>query len=472
MTDVNVVSSPHLLVLDNQTARIQVGDQVPITTQQATSVTSPDAPIVNSIELRDTGVILSVTPRVNASGLVVMELQQEVSNVARSAQQTTTSEQSTPTIAQRQISSTVAVQSGETIVLGGLIQDNRERLPVRAAVPLPAADHRPAVRQPGPIKDRTELLVLLTPRVIRGVAEARAITDEMRRRLQSRRTPRRTAGLALTPAMRSRRRPRLRPDPGALDRRPAGGDRREPGLERPDRDPAGAQSGRERQGRGARGRRRAARRARPAGVDPDQAWRAGGGPYRLTYGEGEVLVSIADEDGKIDLNAAPPELLAGLLGQLGLDAEEAEAMADRIVDFRDPDHEPRPQGAEDPQYVAAGRPTGAQDRPFATESELLGVLGMTPELYRRMRPYITVFSGAEAVDPMHASRVVLAAIPGMTDQLIEAYAKAGPEDDPLASVNDDSVFDIEPYLIPSREVMYTVRAEARTRAAACSCARR
>ena len=185
VTNVDVVSSPHLLVLDNQTARIQVGDQVPITVQQATSVTNPDAPIVNSIELRDTGVILSVTPRVNASGLVVMELQQEVSNVARTGPQTTTSEQSTPTIAQRQISSTVAVQSGETIVLGGLIQDNR----TDSLSGVPFLSRLPIV---GPLfgtrdrtKDRTELLVLLTPRVIRGVAEARAITDEMRRRLQS-----------------------------------------------------------------------------------------------------------------------------------------------------------------------------------------------------------------------------------------------------------------------------------------------
>jgi general secretion pathway protein D len=184
VTNVDVVSAPHLLVLDNQTARIQVGDQVPITVQQATSVVA-NAPIVNSIELRDTGVILSVTPRVNASGLVVMELQQEVSNVARNAQQNTTSEETTPTIAQRQISSTVAVQSGETIVLGGLIQDNRENsrsgLPFLSRLPIIGAlfsnrDHT---------KSRTELLVLLTPRVIRGVAEARAITDEMRLRLQS-----------------------------------------------------------------------------------------------------------------------------------------------------------------------------------------------------------------------------------------------------------------------------------------------
>jgi general secretion pathway protein K len=197
-------------------------------------------------------------------------------------------------------------------------------------------------------------------------------------------------------------------------------------------------------------------------VDPDQAWRAGGGPYELVYGEGKIQVTIADEDGKIDLNAAPLELLANLLGQLGLDADAAQAMAERIVDFRDPDQEPHAQGAEDPQYVAAGRPTGAQDRPFAAESELLGVLGMTPELYRRMRPYITIFSGSEAVDPMHASKVVLAAIPGITEQLIEAYAKAGPDKDPSANVDDDRVFGIKPYLMRSREVMYTVLAEAKT----------
>jgi general secretion pathway protein D len=184
VTDVDVVSSPHLLVLDNQVARIQVGDQVPIAVQQATSVISPGAPVVNSIELRDTGVILSVTPRVNASGLVVMELEQEVSNVVPSAGQTS-SQQTTPTIAQRQISSTVAVQSGETIVLGGLIQDNRNTslsgVPFLSRLPILG----PLFSTRDRSKDRTELLVLLTPRVIRGVAEARVITDEMRRRLQS-----------------------------------------------------------------------------------------------------------------------------------------------------------------------------------------------------------------------------------------------------------------------------------------------
>jgi len=184
VTDVNVVSSPHLLVLDNQTARLQVGDQVPITVQQAQAVTAGDAPLVSSIELRDTGVILSITPRVNVSGLVIMELEQEVSNVVRS-ETDTSSEQATPTISTRQISSTVAVQSGETVVLGGLIQDNQNRsvsgLPFLARLPIVGALFGTRGRN----LNRTELLVLLTPRVIRGPEDARAITGELRRRLRS-----------------------------------------------------------------------------------------------------------------------------------------------------------------------------------------------------------------------------------------------------------------------------------------------
>ena len=197
-------------------------------------------------------------------------------------------------------------------------------------------------------------------------------------------------------------------------------------------------------------------------LDPDRAWRADRRAQLVAFGDGEVKVTIADEDGKVDLNAAPAELLAGLLQQLGLDEDAAVAQADRIVDFRDEDDEPLPEGAEDQDYFAAGRDLGARDRPFAVESELLQVLGMSRELYQSMRPYITVFSGAEAVDPLRAPRLVLAAIPGMTDELIEAFARAGPDDDPLGELGDDSLFDLEAYLIPSREVMYTITAEART----------
>jgi general secretion pathway protein D len=182
VSDVNVISSPQLLVLDNQTARLQVGDQVPITVQQATPITGDVNTIVNSIELRDTGVILTVTPRVNAGGLVILEIQQEVSNVVR-AETVTQSELATPTISQRLVSSTVAVQSGQTIALGGLITDNRNRsrsgVPILSSIPIIGV----LFSTRNNANARTELLVLLTPRVIDSAARAQAVTDELRRRL-------------------------------------------------------------------------------------------------------------------------------------------------------------------------------------------------------------------------------------------------------------------------------------------------
>jgi general secretion pathway protein D len=184
VTEVNVVSSPQLMVLDNQTARIQVGDQVPISVQSATSVLDPDAPVVNSIEYRDTGVILLVTPRVNASGLVIMEIQQEISNVVAAPSQTV-SEITSPTINQRQINSTVAIASGETVALGGLIQDDRERsrsgIPLLSRIPIVGA----LFRTDSNTVRRTELLVLITPSVVENPARARAVTQELRNRLRS-----------------------------------------------------------------------------------------------------------------------------------------------------------------------------------------------------------------------------------------------------------------------------------------------
>jgi general secretion pathway protein D len=180
VTDLKVISSPHLLVLDNQTAHLLVGDQVPILTQSAVSVTSPDAPIVNSIEQRDTGVILSVTPRVNASGLVIMEIEEETSDVV----ETTTSDITSPTIRQRKIGTTVAVQSGQTVVLAGLIEDDVERaefgIPVLHRLPIVG----PLFGVKNNVNARTELLVLITPRVIGTQNQARAVTEELRQRLQ------------------------------------------------------------------------------------------------------------------------------------------------------------------------------------------------------------------------------------------------------------------------------------------------
>ena len=171
---------------------------------------------------------------------------------------------------------------------------------------------------------------------------------------------------------------------------------------------------------------------------------------------------IYDEDAKVDLNAAPPELLAGVLGLVGLDDEQAATLAARIVDYRDEDDEAEQDGAEDPDYEAAGLRHGAIDRPLMTEAELFGVLGMTEAVYRRLRPLVTVHSGAEGIDPSRASRELLLAIPGVTPEIADAIRAVGPDGDPFEALDDDALFEIEAYFIPSREIVFRVLAEART----------
>ncbi len=179
VTDVNIISSPRLLVLDNQSARLQVGDEVPIITQQQQS-TADNANVINNIQFRETGVIVEVTPRVNSGGLVTLEINQEVSNVSQSVD----SGVLTPTITQRKLQSSIAVQSGQTIVLGGLIQESRTLgrtgIPVLSGLPILGAlfgtrDNRLV---------RSELILLLTPRVIRDSADAQAVTEELKRRVE------------------------------------------------------------------------------------------------------------------------------------------------------------------------------------------------------------------------------------------------------------------------------------------------
>lgn len=182
ITNVNVISSPALTVLDNQTARLQVGDQVPIATRSSRSVTNPDAPIVNDIEMKDTGVILSVTPRVNASGLVMLDIVQEVSDVVP----TTSSGINSPTIRQRRIVSSVAVASGNEVVLGGMIgssqQVTNEGVPVLQHIPILGNAFRSNAVRTG---SKTELLIILRPTVIGNQTDLRVVTDQIRSRMRA-----------------------------------------------------------------------------------------------------------------------------------------------------------------------------------------------------------------------------------------------------------------------------------------------
>lgn len=181
VTDVEIVSSPALTVLDNQTATLKVGEQVPIATRSARSVVNADAPLVNDIEMKDTGIILQVTPRVNAGGLVMLDIKQEASDVVP----TTTSNLDSPTIRLRQISSTIAVKSGAEIVLGGIIQRSRQResagipflkdIPVLGAAFTSDADYA---------RGRTELVIIIRPTIMANHKEVSAVTGEIKQRLR------------------------------------------------------------------------------------------------------------------------------------------------------------------------------------------------------------------------------------------------------------------------------------------------
>lgn len=178
--DISVVSSPSLMVLNNQEARIQVGDQVPIRTSESTNTSGSINPIqTSSIEMRDTGVTLKVTPRVNASGLVIMDIDQSVDTPST----TSTSSIDSPTILKRSINSSVAIDSSETVVLGGLISDNYENnsigIPYLKDIPFVGALFSTTQRK----KTRNELIVLITPEVVYNKSDARDVTQEYKSKL-------------------------------------------------------------------------------------------------------------------------------------------------------------------------------------------------------------------------------------------------------------------------------------------------
>ncbi|HFD17171.1 MAG TPA: hypothetical protein ENJ38_12825, partial [Rhodospirillales bacterium] len=182
ITKLRVLSSPSVVVENNREARLNVGDDVPIVTRSSVSVTDPNAPIVNNVEYRSTGVILSVRPRINSEGVVSLVISQEVSRLASTGVQTLNNN---PLIQQRKIASRVNVRSGQTVVLGGLIQDsdvrNKEKIPLLGDIPVLGE----LFGSTSNTAARTELLVFITPRVIRDAEDARAVSEELRSRMRA-----------------------------------------------------------------------------------------------------------------------------------------------------------------------------------------------------------------------------------------------------------------------------------------------
>jgi len=179
VTDVKVLSTPSLVVVDNQFASLQVGDQVPVTTG-STTVLSANNTVVNTIDYRNTGVILRVAPRINVNGNVLLDIEQEISSVA----DTPTANTLTPTVSQRKVKSSIAVASGQTVLLAGLISETQDH----SHSGIPGVDRIPGLgvlfSSNSGKAQRTELIIFIRPQIIRSGVDARRIAEQLRDKMK------------------------------------------------------------------------------------------------------------------------------------------------------------------------------------------------------------------------------------------------------------------------------------------------
>ena len=203
VTEVHVLSSPQLLVLDNQPARLEVGDLVPYLTSSSQATLTAGSPVINSVSYQQTGVVLDVTPRVNGGGLVTLDISQEVSEIDPTV---STAGITSPAFSDRTVHSRVVVQDGQTIGIAGLIQDTVSKsnsgFPWIKDIPLLGA----LFGQQNNSRTRTELLILVTPHVMHDQRDARDLTEDLREHL---------SGAAAIPWELQRLRPSGSADPNA-----------------------------------------------------------------------------------------------------------------------------------------------------------------------------------------------------------------------------------------------------------------
>ena len=176
VTNVKVLSNPSLVVLDNQPAMLQVGDQVPVSTGSATVLTANNT-VVNTIDYKNTGIILRVQPRISDNGNVILDVDQEISNVSAAG------DTLTPTVSQRKVKSAIAVADGQTVLLAGLISDTTNNggkgIPGLDSIPLLGK----AFSHTGNTKARTELIIFIKPKIIRDGVDAFAVAEDLRSKM-------------------------------------------------------------------------------------------------------------------------------------------------------------------------------------------------------------------------------------------------------------------------------------------------
>jgi general secretion pathway protein D len=186
-TDVKILSNPSLVVVDNQPATLEVGDQVPISTGSATVLSANNA-VVNTVDYKNTGILLHVQPRVNSNGTVRLDIEQEISavvnNLSAGSAPTSVTNTLTPTISQRRVKSELLVANGQTVLLAGLISDTQNV----AHSGIPILDRIPVVGDAFGSKNngivRTELILFIRPQIIHDGADASVVAEELRSKMR------------------------------------------------------------------------------------------------------------------------------------------------------------------------------------------------------------------------------------------------------------------------------------------------
>jgi general secretion pathway protein K len=194
--------------------------------------------------------------------------------------------------------------------------------------------------------------------------------------------------------------------------------------------------------------------------DPLTRWIPDGRVYELEFESAALRIEVTDESGLVDLNAADTLTISNLLLANGMAQDEADALADAILDWRDTDDLISPNGAEDGDYDAAGYTYGAKDAPFDTVSEVQQVMGMTYALYQQLSPAFTIYSGQPSPNPAFAPYEVLRGLNGMTDEVARQLIEMRHAYDPTSGAAPPLLPDGTPLMAQGGSGTYSIAARA------------
>jgi len=195
-------------------------------------------------------------------------------------------------------------------------------------------------------------------------------------------------------------------------------------------------------------------------ADPMLRWLPDGREYEIEFEDAKITLAITDESGLIDLNVADLQTLNNLLMGAGVEMDVASSIADAIQDWRDTDDLVSPNGAEDADYEAAGLTYGAKDGLFDTVSELQQVMGVTPDIFARLEPALTIYSGQSTPNLAFAPYEVILTIPGMTPELAQQIIDQRHAWDPALGGAPPMMPDGTPLVAQGGTGTYSIRSRA------------